>query len=119
MLQFRTIKNLQILKGEAIDIDHRLTKQQYTTLFHLNGTMGGRKTSCMACQHKTVFRSGCGSVGRAAASDTRGLRFANTVNGKNYSEHLFAPIQVIATNKEVRLSVVAQMKFNQKSIACP
>ena len=22
--------------GEAIDIDHRITKQQYTSLFHLN-----------------------------------------------------------------------------------
>ena len=26
------------IRGEAIDIDHRITKQQYTTLFPLNGT---------------------------------------------------------------------------------
>ena len=26
------------IRGEAIDIDHRITKQQYTTLFRLNGT---------------------------------------------------------------------------------
>ena len=36
----------------AIDIDHRVTKQQYTSLFQFNGTKGGRKTSCMACQQK-------------------------------------------------------------------
>ena len=26
------------IKGEAIDIDHRIMKQQHTTLFPLNGT---------------------------------------------------------------------------------
>ena len=36
----------------AIDIDHRVTKQQYTPLLPLNGIEGGRKTSCMACQKK-------------------------------------------------------------------
>ena len=36
----------------AIDIDHRVMKQQYTPLLPLNGIEGGRKTSCMACQKK-------------------------------------------------------------------
>ena len=36
----------------AIDIDHRVTKQQYTPLLPFNGIKGGRKTSCMACQQK-------------------------------------------------------------------
>ena len=26
------------IRGEAIDIDHRITTQQYTTIFPLNGT---------------------------------------------------------------------------------
>ena len=43
---------LKLKKGEAIDIDHRLMQQEYTNLFPLNGTMGGRKTSCMACPKK-------------------------------------------------------------------
>ena len=34
------------------------------------------------------FRSGCGSVGRAVASDTKGLWF-NPVVGKIYIKHLF------------------------------
>ena len=49
-----TTKNQKL---EAIDIDHRLTKQQYTNLFPLNGTMCGRKTSCMACQQKQLYES--------------------------------------------------------------
>ena len=45
---------LKIIKGVAIDIDHRLTKQQYTSLLPFNGIKGGRKTSCMACQKKVL-----------------------------------------------------------------
>ena len=30
--------NSHLIKGEALDIDHRITKQQYTPLFSLNGT---------------------------------------------------------------------------------
>ena len=44
--------HLKIKKGGAIDIDNRVTKQQYTTLLPLNGIKCGRKTSCMGCQHK-------------------------------------------------------------------
>ena len=41
---------------EAIDIDHRLRKQQYTTG---QWDLGGRKTSCMASQqNKLVFLFG-------------------------------------------------------------
>ena len=43
---------LKLNKSEAVDIDHRLMQQEYTTLFPLNGIMGGRKTSCMACPKK-------------------------------------------------------------------
>ena len=47
--------HVKIKKGADIDIDHRVTKQQYTTLLPLNGIKGGRKTSCMACQqNKTI-----------------------------------------------------------------
>ena len=38
------------VQDEAKDIDHRLTKQQYT--IPLQWDLGGRKTSCIACQQK-------------------------------------------------------------------
>ena len=40
-------------KGGPIDIDHRVTKQHYTTLLPLNGIKGGRKTSSQC--YKTFF----------------------------------------------------------------
>ena len=49
--------NITVLESyptKAIGHRHRLTKQQYTTIFPLNGTTGGRKTSCMACQQKQI-----------------------------------------------------------------
>ena len=45
---------LKSKKVGAIDIDYRVTKQQYTTLHPLNGIKGGRKTSCMAYQQKSL-----------------------------------------------------------------
>ena len=44
--------NHKIIKGVAVDIDHRLMKQQYTSLLPFNGIKGGRKTSCITCQQK-------------------------------------------------------------------
>ena len=43
---------IQIKKGGAIDKDHRVTKQQYTTLLSIYGIGGGRETRCVACQQK-------------------------------------------------------------------
>ena len=40
------------IKGEAIDIDHRIMKQQYTTLLPSQWDLGDRKARCMACQQK-------------------------------------------------------------------
>ena len=40
------------IKGEAIDIDHRIMKQQYTNLLPSQWDLGDRKTRCMACQQK-------------------------------------------------------------------
>ena len=48
-----SLLTLKLKKGEAIDKDHRVTKQQYTT-YSLYETQGGRKTSCMACQQKKI-----------------------------------------------------------------
>ena len=39
-----------------------------------------------------TWGSGCSSVGRAVASDTRGPRCSNTVIGKNYIEHLLLSV---------------------------
>ena len=47
-----SLLTFKIIKGVAIDIDHRLTKQQYTSLLPFNGIKGDRKTSCMACQQQ-------------------------------------------------------------------
>ena len=42
------------IKGEAIDIDHRIMKQQYTTLLPSQWDLGDRKARCMACQQKGI-----------------------------------------------------------------
>ena len=52
VVEFEQVTHLKIIKGVAIDIDHRVRKQQYTTLLPLNGVKGGRKTSYMACTQK-------------------------------------------------------------------
>ena len=51
-IEKRKKEDCKLKKGVAIDIDHRVMKQQYTPLLPLNGIKGGRKTSCMACQQK-------------------------------------------------------------------
>jgi len=57
-----SLLTFKLKKGVAIDIDHRVTKQQYTPLLPLNGIEGGRKTSCMACQKKKKFISDYQSI---------------------------------------------------------
>ena len=54
-----SLLTFKLKKGVAIDIDHRITKQQYTPLLPFNGIEGGRKTSCMACQQKKIAKVGC------------------------------------------------------------
>ena len=49
------LSSFKIIKGVAIDIDHRLRTQQYTSQLPFNGIKGGRKTSCMACQQKNLL----------------------------------------------------------------
>ena len=51
-----SLLTFKLQKGVAIDIDHRVTKQQFTPLLPFNGIKGGRKTSCMACQKKKKKR---------------------------------------------------------------
>ena len=44
----------------------------------------------MGTTTETIVQSGCGSVGRAVASDTRGPRFESSHRQKNYIEHLLS-----------------------------
>ena len=47
--------NSHLTKGEALDIDHRITKQQYTPLFSLNGTWVVERPVVWHANKKTIL----------------------------------------------------------------
>ena len=86
----------------AIDIDHRVTKQQYTSLLPLDGIKGGRKTSCMACQQKKRLRT-------------------NSVNGTTGSKSYKASMIVIyesriANMSNLQVTTTLEAKFTSEKL---
>ena len=62
---------------------------------------GGAKELKLAQKQQPVVGSGCGSVGRAVAFDTRGPQF-NSSHRQNFIEHLFI------------INCIEKTKINQK-----
>ena len=67
------------IKGEAIDIDYRIMKQQYTTLFPFNGSWVVERP----CQQKSSLGSGCVAQLVERLLPIPEVRGSNPVIGKN------------------------------------